>query len=230
MTAHSSLSPDLSQAPAERSIASVHGGAKGQSSASAHAGAPVAIAAVLSMDPARAWPQLGRQDATALAEHLPDLYRQARRIFRDDNDAQDLIQDTCERAVRAFSQFRPGTNLRAWLYTIMVRRSQDLFRARRARPQTDFDPDQLAAPETSSESHESQWSQVSDQQFQEAVADLPKRFRQVFELHAVNHLPYQDIALRLDIPINTVASRLKRAREKLRKRLLVALERREGHS
>jgi RNA polymerase sigma-70 factor (ECF subfamily) len=226
MTAHSSLSPELPQAPAERSIASIHAGAKG------HAGAP-AIAAVLSIDPARAWPQLGRQDATALAEHLPDLYRQARRIFRDENDAQDLIQDTCERAVRAFSQFRPGTNLRAWLYTIMVRRSQDLFRARRARPHTDFDPDQLPAPEGGSESPENQecqWSQVSDQQFQEAVADLPKRFRQVFELHAVNHLPYQDIALRLDIPINTVASRLKRAREKLRKRLLVALERREGHS
>jgi RNA polymerase sigma-70 factor (ECF subfamily) len=221
MTAHTSLSPDLPPPAEEGSIAALH------------AGVPSTIAAVISIDPARSWPQLDRQNARALAELLPDLHRHARRIFRDENDAQDLIQDTYERAVRAFAQFRPGTNLRAWVYTIMVRRSQDLFRARRARPHTDFDPDQLASPEASIEAQEAQecqWSQVSDQQFQEAVAELPKRFRQVFELHAVNHLPYQDIALRLDIPINTVASRLKRAREKLRKKLLVALDRREGHS
>jgi RNA polymerase sigma-70 factor (ECF subfamily) len=223
MTAHSSLSQVPLQAPQDSSIEAL-------SAEALAAGAPSSLAAVVAIDPARAWPELDRRDAKALAEHLPELHRHARRILRDENDAQDLIQDTYERAVRAFSQFRPGTNLRAWLYTIMVRRSQDLFRARRARPHSDFDPDQLASPESSSDPEECQWALVSDQQFQEAMADLPKRFRQVFELHAVNHLPYQDIALRLDIPINTVASRLKRAREKLRKRLLVALDGREVHS
>jgi RNA polymerase sigma-70 factor, ECF subfamily len=67
-------------------------------------------------------------------------------------------------------------------------------------------------------------------QLQNAVARLSPRLRQVFEMHEVHQLPYHDIALHLDIPINTVGTRLRRAREKLRQLLMADLERAGGRS
>jgi RNA polymerase sigma-70 factor (ECF subfamily) len=187
------------------------------------------MAAIAPVDHPGGWPPLAGENARALSEHLPELRRHARRIVGDDSDAQDLIQDTFERAVRAFGQFRPGTNLRAWLYTIMVRRSQDLFRARRHRPHSDVDPDEIATPSPTGEP-ESRWCAVTDRQFEDAVAQLPEKSRQIFEMHAVHHLAYQEIAVRLGIPVNTVGTRLARARERLRKSLLIALDRGKGES
>src|SRR4051812_40967392 len=82
-------------------------------------------------------------EADAIAAHGPDLLRHARRLMPTGNDAQDLVQDTLERAIRAHDQLRPGSNLRAWLYTIMVRRARDHYRRARVRGGESSDIDTL---------------------------------------------------------------------------------------
>jgi RNA polymerase sigma-70 factor (ECF subfamily) len=177
---------------------------------------------VLSGDrkPAEATPP----ETAELAAHWPDLLRQARRLMSNASDAKDLVQDTFERAVRAFPTFRAGTNLRAWLYTIMVRRARDHFRRARVRGATAVEPDALPAP--SDEPEEMPWTRVTPEDFAAALGRLKPTFREVFEMHEVHHLPYSDIATRLGVPINTVATRLRRAREKLRGHLLAEMARR----
>jgi RNA polymerase sigma-70 factor (ECF subfamily) len=154
-------------------------------------------------------------DAEAVSEHRPDLLRHARRLMGNESDAQDLVHDTVERALRAIDQFEPGTNLRAWLYTIMVRRARDQFRARRGRELVPMALEDLPAPD-SSEDPPAPWRAVSDEQLRAALERLPESFRQVFELHAFGRLAYADIAARLDVPVATVGTRLKRARDRLR--------------
>jgi RNA polymerase sigma-70 factor (ECF subfamily) len=163
--------------------------------------------------------------ASAIAAHGPDLLRHARRLMPSGNDAQDLVQDTFERALRAFHQFRPGSNLRAWLYTIMIRRAHDQFRRNRLRAGAPCEIESLAAPEADPPDDDGVWSRVTAPQFQRAVGQLSTRLRQVFEMHDVHRVPYNDIALRLDIPVNTVGTRLRRAREKLRRLLTAELQR-----
>jgi RNA polymerase sigma-70 factor (ECF subfamily) len=163
-------------------------------------------------------------DTAELSAHWQDMLRHARRLMPNASDAQDLVQDTFERAVRAFPTFRPGTNLRAWLYTIMVRRSRDHFRRARVRTVAAVEPDTLPAP--ADEETEVPWARITPQDFRAVLPGLKPAFREVFELHEVHHLPYQDIAVRLGVPVNTVATRLRRAREKLRKLLTAELARR----
>src|SRR5688500_9887728 len=81
-----------------------------------------------------------------LTEHWPELMRHARRLMGNPSDAQDLVQDTFERAVRGLDRFQPGTNLRAWLYTIMVRRATDQFRSAKVRTADSLDAERVAAP------------------------------------------------------------------------------------
>jgi RNA polymerase sigma-70 factor (ECF subfamily) len=157
-----------------------------------------------------------------LTSHWPALFRQAMRLMGNASDAKDLVQDTFERAVRALPQFQPGSNMRAWLYTIMVRRARDHFRRDRAHPLESVDEESLAAPEADAAA--SPWSAITEEQFRAAIEQLESPFREVFELHEVHRMHYQDIALQLRVPMNTVASRLRRAREKLRRLLVAQME------
>jgi RNA polymerase sigma-70 factor, ECF subfamily len=160
-----------------------------------------------------AFAALTAEDTRALVTHLPDLERQARRLIANASDAKDLVQDTMERAVRSYGQFQRGTNLRAWLYTIMARRATDVFRRQKNRNREPIDPAQVPAPEPA---EPSVWTTVSDEQFRRAVQQLKPIFREVFELHEMHNLQYQDIADRLAIPSSTVGTRLRRARQHLR--------------
>jgi RNA polymerase sigma factor (sigma-70 family) len=96
----------------------------------------------------------------------------------------------------------------------MTNRAGDHFRSARLRQTEPIDANRLPAPPLE-EPDDCRWMQVTDEQFRAAVERLPAKFRQIFDLHEVHHVPYQDIAARLNIPVNTVASRLRRAREKL---------------
>ena len=177
--------------------------------------------------PVRDDPPPGPDDLT---EHWPELMRHARRLMGNPSDAQDLVQDTFERAVRGLDRFQPGTNLRAWLYTIMVRRATDQFRSAKVRTADSLDAERVAAPgPVLDEIEESPWMRVTDEQFRCAVHALPEKYRQIFDMHEVHQLAYQDIAARLDIPVNTVATRLYRARQKLNVLLSKALEK-EGRA
>ena len=136
------------------------------------------------------------------------------RFERSPVDAWDLVQDTLERGLRHFEQFRPGTNVRVWLFTIMFHLFIDRCR-RRGHEQLmePFAADELAAPEPEPASP---WEGVSEAQLRHALDRLESPFREIVELHCERHYSYREISERLQIPLGTVGTRLLRARRKLR--------------
>jgi RNA polymerase sigma-70 factor, ECF subfamily len=135
-------------------------------------------------------------------------------LERSRGEAWDLVQDTLERALRGFHQFRPGSNVRRWLFRIMHNLFIDRYRRRaheqRTMPIDDFD---LAAPEPEAAPP---WEAMGDLDLKTLLGGLDRPFRQVLELHFLEKLSYQDISRSLHIPAATVGTRLLRARNKLR--------------
>lgn len=163
--------------------------------------------------------------ATQLTSHRSALHRSAKKLMRDAADADDLAHDAFERALRSLDRFTPGTNMRAWLYTIMVRLARDQFRRRRARRTEEIDIEALPTPEE--DVPLPAWCAITPDQIRAALTRVSPVLREVFELHELQHLAYLEIAERLNIPVNTVASRLRRARERLRDLLSEPALRRE---
>ena len=163
-------------------------------------------------------------EAEALAS-LDSLYRAALRLTRVPADAEDLVQETFLKAFRAADRFEPGTNLRAWLFTIL--HNTALNRARdRARDTVAVDSeivDQAAdasAPGGSSagaaETPESLLiRETLAPELQAAIDALPVAFRQAVWLRDVEEFSYAEIAAMLSIPIGTVMSRISRGRHLL---------------
>ena len=163
-------------------------------------------------------------EAEALAS-LDSWYRAALRLTRVPADAEDLVQETYLKAFRAADRVEPGTNLRAWLYTIL--HNSALNRARdRARDTVAVDSgivDQAAdapAPGGSSagaaETPESLLiRETLAPELQAAIDALPEAFRQAVWLRDVEEFSYAEIAAMLSIPIGTVMSRISRGRHML---------------
>lgn len=154
-----------------------------------------------------------------LAEHEEALRNAARFICRDAQDRDDLIQDTFERALRylAAGHSEP-VNLRAWLVSIL--RNAFIDRTRRAKVNfVELENPPAVPPEP-----EETWSAFSLEQVREALVQLDPDLRAVFQLHYIDHLRYSEVAARLRIPSNTIASRLHRARRQLRERLIGGAE------
>ena len=163
-------------------------------------------------------------EAEALAS-LDGLYRAALRLTRVPADAEDLVQETYLKAFRSAGQFQPGTNLRAWLYTIL--HNTALNRARdRARDTVAVDSeivDRAAdAPSLgglsagASETPESLLiRETMAPELQAAIDALPESFRQAVWLRDVEEFSYAEIAAMLSIPIGTVMSRISRGRHLL---------------
>ena len=151
---------------------------------------------------------------------LTSLKRRARALTHNDSDAADLVQDTVERALRAAHSFRSGSNLQAWLRTIMQRRAIDISRHRfagRCAPSVD-----VAAIEAPAPYAPVPWENVGPAQLRRAIARLPNRLRLPLVMRLVEHQSCRAIAERLDIPVGTVHSRLLRARHRVRGMLLDA--------
>jgi RNA polymerase sigma-70 factor (ECF subfamily) len=150
----------------------------------------------------------------ALLEQASVLRRQAERLVRDRADASDLVQDTLERALRCADSFQAGTNLRAWLLTIMTRLFVDRCRRQARGGRVDgIDLDALAAPVPDAAPR---WADVTQTQLRQAFEQLDPTFREPYRLFAVERLPYQAIASRLSIPVATVGTRILRTRQRLR--------------
>jgi len=146
-------------------------------------------------------------------EHEPALRAFALRLSKDDQDARDLVQDTMERALRRIDSFTPGTHPRAWLFSILHNAFVDRCRRRTNEPRGPCaDEIELAADEPR---EPPRWTSIEPEQVAAAIAQLEPEFRAVYELH-VEGLAYQDIGRRLGLQINTVGTRLARARKKLR--------------
>ncbi|MBK8889966.1 MAG: RNA polymerase sigma factor [Dechloromonas sp.] len=149
-------------------------------------------------------------DSGAILTELPRLRRYARALVGDRAAADDLVQDTLERAWTRIAQWRAGSDLRAWLFSIMHNLRVDQLRrpglAIRAIDDADF-----AVPTRATQSD---GLEVID--LETALARLPEEQRAVLLLVALEELRYEDIAATLAIPVGTVMSRLSRGRERLR--------------
>ena len=146
-----------------------------------------------------------------------NLMRVALGLTRNTAEASDLVQDALERALREWDRFTPGTNARAWVTAILSRLFIDGWRRRRRRPAlVALDDMDLAGPPPDVAADPAPWDNVSDADLDRAVAALPDPLRDVFRLNVVDHLSYGDISATLGIPVNTVGTRLMRARRRLR--------------
>jgi RNA polymerase sigma-70 factor, ECF subfamily len=147
-----------------------------------------------------------------LPSFLPRLWRFALRLARDQNDAEDLVQRACLRALERGHQLQPGTSALSWMFSIVHSVWLNEVRARRLRsrvgqPWTDELDDTLADVSTADPA-----LNVLHQQIIDAVGQLPDAQRAVMLLVAVEGLSYRDAADALEIPIGTIMSRLARAR------------------
>jgi RNA polymerase sigma-70 factor, ECF subfamily len=157
--------------------------------------------------------------------YLDPLYATAMRLTRNRADAEDLVQDTVVRALRFRHRFEPGTNLRAWLYTILHNTWRNRVRDT-AREATDVDSDrieELAAtadgPAEVETPERTLLRATMDADLKEALDDLPEAFRQAVWLRDVEEFSYAEIARMLDVPIGTVMSRISRGRRQLFQKL-----------
>ena len=153
--------------------------------------------------------------------HVDSLYGTALRLTRRPADAEDLVQDTYLKAFRSASQFKPGTNLKAWLFTILHNTYRNMRRHDGRNP-VDVDSEYVeTAPQPASEySPEQLLTRATlDADLQEALDGLPDTFRQAVWLRDVEELTYAEIAEVLDVPIGTVMSRISRGRRALFDRL-----------
>ena len=146
--------------------------------------------------------------------HEPALETFATRLCRDSSDARDLVQDTFERAFRAWSRLPADANVRAWLLTILHRLYID--RCRRSRRAAAATAELVELHPTVAPPG---WTGVNADRLAQAVASLDDEFRRAFELHALHGCSYKEIAVELGIPVATVGTRLLRARRKLRELL-----------
>jgi RNA polymerase sigma-70 factor (ECF subfamily) len=155
-----------------------------------------------------------------LTELMPDLRGRAMRLCSDRALADDLVQDTIERALRFAAQYENGTNLRAWAYQILFsvfvtryrrqRRERKALRTLASDPCAWTQPNRFAAPDATGPLTPS-----TDL----VMKSLPAGFRSVLELVDLGHHSYREAAAELGLPVGTVMSRLHRGRKLLASRL-----------
>jgi RNA polymerase sigma-70 factor (ECF subfamily) len=166
--------------------------------------------------------------------YIDSLYRTAVRMTRNPSDAEDLVQETYLRALRSLDRFKPGTNLRAWLFKIMTNAFINEYRKRTRQPRNQsLDNveeyyvyahliDSGVQPESRGPEEEVLAS-LTDDNVVAALESLSDEFRQVVLLADVEGFAYREIADILDIPIGTVMSLLHRSRRRLQRMLTGSL-------
>jgi RNA polymerase sigma-70 factor (ECF subfamily) len=167
------------------------------------------------------------EDALALAD---DAYRVARRLTQSASEAEDLVQEAYVRAFRSWEQYKPGTNLRAWLLRIVHNLAIDASRKRARTPQTEpveegdyYLYNRLGGAAAPDES-EAALERLSQGNVVSALAALPHQYRDTVVLVDLAEFSYQDAADILDVPIGTVMSRLHRGRRMLKTSLAETLD------
>ncbi|MHB1024014.1 MAG: RNA polymerase sigma factor [Acidobacteriaceae bacterium] len=147
-----------------------------------------------------------------LIEHLPRLRRYARALTGDRDRADDLVQDTLERALNKLDLWQPGSDLRAWLFTLMHNLFVNQIRIRR--PQETVMEEALDEPVSGG-----QMEALTARDIHTALARLPEEQREVLLLVGLEQFGYAEAAQVLGVPTGTVMSRLSRARERMRQML-----------
>ena len=149
-------------------------------------------------------------DSRAILVEIPRLRRYARAMLGNRTAADDLVQDTLERAWIRLSQWRSGSDLRAWLFSIMHNLRIDQLRRPAVSTQS-MDEDDFEAP-----TRATQTDALEVRDIETALGELPDEQREVLLLVALEEMSYAEIAGTLSVPVGTVMSRLSRGRERLR--------------
>ena len=150
-------------------------------------------------------------DADGIITYIPQLRRYARALTGDFTSAEDLVQDTIERGWKRMALWRPGSDLRAWLFTIMHNLYVNQLKAgqrRKSQGAGHSDIDVPVAPP--------QENRLELIDLHKALQRLPHEQREVLLLIGLEQLSYDEAAKVLSVPIGTVMSRLSRGREQLR--------------
>ena len=162
----------------------------------------------------------------AALEHLDSLYGYALILTRDQTAAEDLVQETYLRAVRAFGQLMANSNLKGWLFVIMRNAWLNQLRHTRSGPRfVELDDENVAESfyqndRVNEDPHVVYLRKLEREQIRAAIADLPELYREIIVLRDLEGFSYQEIATMLSCPAGTVMSRLGRARAKLRRALI----------
>ena len=147
-----------------------------------------------------------------LEQQIPRLRRYALALVGDPTRADDLVQDCLERAWSRGHLFRPGSDLRAWLFTILHNLHANAARRYNTRPSEVSLADETYTPATAA----TQGDAVALNELRSALTEVPDDQRQVLLMIGMEQMTYQEVAVVLGIPIGTVMSRLHRGRERLR--------------
>ncbi len=149
--------------------------------------------------------------AAQAAQYIPRLRRYARALTGDASAADDLVQDALERALVKRALWREGTDLRAWLFTVMHNVFVNQVRSAAARRTQPMDDEMAELP---SPAHA---DRLEIRDLDVALQALPDEQRTVVLLVGLEQMTYDEAALVLEVPIGTVMSRLSRGRERLRR-------------
>ncbi len=177
----------------------------------------------MNSDPAR------RARFEAMALPLAEaLYRLARSLASQVDEAEDLVQETYLRAYRTFDNFVAGTNGRAWLFTILYSIARNRHRQDRRRPpvdsMTDLEATDATVPAIDWGSAERLLRELdntrADPAVRKAVAEMPHEWRMILGLVVIEEMSYDEVAKIVECPVGTVASRLSRARRHLTRALI----------
>ncbi len=150
-------------------------------------------------------------DSQQILEHIPRLRRYARALLGDRYAADDLVQDTLERAWNKFHLWRPGSDLRAWLFAIMHNVFVNQVRSKRS----EIEKTMEELPVVAVRATQSDSLEIAD--VERSLRELPDEQREVLLLIAIEEMTYDEVSRALAIPIGTVMSRLSRARERMRR-------------
>src|SRR5256714_6399979 len=161
---------------------------------------------------------------------LDSLYRTARRMTSNQQEAEDLVQETMLKAFRFANTYQRGTNLRAWLFRILNTSAINRYRKQASHPMTTSLPEgeefylynrirDLSGQELNMGAEEEVLSKYLDEDVYKALSDLPPNFRMPIILADIEGLSYKEIAEALQIPIGTVMSRISRGRRQLQRSL-----------
>jgi RNA polymerase sigma-70 factor, ECF subfamily len=177
------------------------------------------------------FPQHTRQDSSAGIEHVDGLYGYALVLTHNRADAEDLVQETYVRAIRAMGRLREGSNVKGWLFTILRNIWLNELRQRHKAPENvDVETDERTSAlvdEHMKSPHDVYVGELERRHVRAAIQQLSEEAREVILLREWEELSYQEIATVLDCPVGTVMSRLARARSKLRDLLSSLLQ--KGH-
>lgn len=158
---------------------------------------------------------------------LDAMYGMALRLTQDERDAEDLVQDAMVKAYRFFDRFEQGSNIKAWLFKVLVNTFYNSVRKRKniqrlhteAETASHYERFVSEASSSAMNAEGALLDRLVGERLQKAIDELPEEFRVAVTLCDVHDLSYREIAEVMDCPVGTVMSRLYRARRQLQRRL-----------